>query len=399
MRTPVILVAGQKDTDAVVGALLRTPGTLVVEHRSDGHVVRRTTAALQHGVLSTAEAGVELAHGCVSCTIRNDLLVLLRQLHRRADVDRVVVHLAPWLEPEPICFAIDHVRVRVAPGYIGGPSALDVSIASVVTCVDSSVWLREALGDAELDDGRTYAQVVVGQAEFADIIVLNRPDPFAAAALRRLSPRAGIHVGANGIERALGNLHRDARRGRSDDPHGPLLAGQPPLDSGGVIKLVEFNARRPFHPQRLHACLDLLLEGVIRTRGRLWLASQPDQAMWLESAGAGLRVSSAGKWVAALTAAELAGIDAERRVFAELGWDDQHGDRHTAMTILTCGADPAGVVAALEGAVLTDDEFHHPQDWIHYDDPFGDWHEEPCEAPAATREDTVAHDVQDPNRG
>lgn len=99
MRTPVILVAGQKHTDPVVGALLRNPGTLVVEHRYDGHVVRRTTVTLHHGVLTTAETGLELAHGCVSCTIRNDLLVFLRQLHRRTDVDRVVVHLAPWLEP------------------------------------------------------------------------------------------------------------------------------------------------------------------------------------------------------------------------------------------------------------------------------------------------------------
>ena len=285
MRTPVILVAGQKDTDPVVGALLRTPGTLVVEHRFDGHVVRRTTATLQHGVLTTAEAGLELAHGCVSCTIRNDLLVLLRQLHRRDDIDRVVVHLAPWLEPEPICLAIENVRVRVAPGYVDGPAALDVSIAAVVTCVDASVWLSEALGDAGLDDGRTLAQVVVGQAEFADVVVLNRADPFVAGVLRRLSPRARIHVGADGIEHALDNLFRDARRGRSDDPHGPLLAGQPPLDSRGPINLFDFNARRPFHPQRLHACLDLLLEGVIRTRGRLWLASQPEQAMWLESAG------------------------------------------------------------------------------------------------------------------
>ena len=64
------------------------------------------------------ETGLEIATGCVSCTIRNDLMVLLRQLHRRDDVDRVVVHLAPWLEPEPICFAINNVRVRVAPGYL-----------------------------------------------------------------------------------------------------------------------------------------------------------------------------------------------------------------------------------------------------------------------------------------
>jgi G3E family GTPase len=353
---------------------------------------------LQHGVLTTAETGLELAHGCVSCTIRNDLLVHLRQLHRRDDVDRVVVHLAPWLEPEPICLAINHVRVRVAPGYVDGPAALDVSIAAVVTCVDVSVWLGEALGDARLDDGRTQAQVVVGQAEFADMVVLNRPDPFVAAVLRRLSPRARIRVGADGIEHALHNLVRDARRGRSDDLHGPLLAGQPPLDSRGPVNLVEFNARRPFHPQRLHACLDLLLGGVIRTRGRLWLASQPKQAMWLESAGGGLRVSSAGKWLAALTGSELAGIDAERRAFAQLRWDDQHGDRHTAMTILVCGAHVADILDGLDGALLTDDELGLPQDWIHYDDPFGDWHEDPCAALSEAAEDTPAHHTQDGDR-
>ena len=59
--------------------------------------------------------------GCTSCTIRNDLLILLRRLHRRDDVTRIVVHLAPWLEPEPICWAIRHVRVS-APGFIDGPA-------------------------------------------------------------------------------------------------------------------------------------------------------------------------------------------------------------------------------------------------------------------------------------
>src|SRR5438270_7632927 len=366
MRTPVILVAGQVDADPVVGELLRTPGTLVVEHRFDGHVVRRTMVTLQRGALTTAESGIELAHGCVSCTIRNDLLVLLRQLHRRDDVDRVVVHLAPWLEPEPICVAIDHVRIRVAAGYVDGPAALDVSIAAVVNCVDSSVWLRQALGDTELPDGRTQAQVVVGQAEFADAVVLNRPDPYLAGVLRRLSPRARIRVGADGIEHALEHLLPDARRGRSDDPHGPLLAGQPPLAAQGPITLVEFNSRRPFHPHRLHACLDLLRDGVVRTRGRLWLASQPEHAMWLESAGGGLRVSSAGKWLAAMTAAQLAGIDAERRALADLRWDDRHGDRHTAMTVLVCGAPLADILDGLHGALLTDDEYRSPQDWVHY---------------------------------
>lgn len=394
MRTPVILVAGQRDTDAVVGAMLRTPGTLVVEHRFDGHVVRRTTASLSDGVLTSTENGLELAHGCVSCTIRNDLLVLLRQLHRRDDVDRIVVHLAPWLEPEPICLAINHVRVRVAPGYIDGPAALDVAIAAVVTCVDSAAWLDQALGEEELDDGRTHAQVVIGQAEFADVVVLDRANPFVAAVLRRLSPRARVRVGASGIEDALNNLYRDARRGRSDDPHGPLLAGQPPLESRGPISLVEFNARRPFHPQRLHAALDLLLDGVIRTRGRLWLASNPDRAMWLESAGPGLRVSSAGKWLAAMSGPERDSVDAERRALAALGWDDRHGDRHTAMAILVCGARTDEVLDALRGALLTEEEMRNPRAWIDYDDPFGDWHEDPCGELTEAADNVAGHTQQ-----
>jgi G3E family GTPase len=377
MRTPVLLVAGQGDTDSVAGALLR-PGTLVVEHRFDGHVVRRTTINLQHGVLVSAETALELAHGCVACTIRNDLLVLLRTLHRRADVERIVVHLAPWLEAEPICWAINHVRVRVGPGYADGPAVRDVEIAGVVTCVDSATWLGRALGDDALNDGRTVAQVVVGQAEFADVLVLTTPEPATLAVLRRLAPRARITVGVEHFEQALARLEPDARRGRSDDPHQPLLAGEPPLHADGQIALVEFNAERPFHPQRLHAAIDLLLDGVIRARGRLWLSGRPEQAMWLESAGGGLRVSSAGKWLAAMTAQESAYVNPDRRAFADLMWDQRFGDRHTAMAVLVCGADPAEIRAALAGALLTDAEMLDPDAWNDHPDPFGDWHEDPC---------------------
>jgi G3E family GTPase len=378
MRTPVVLVAGQGDTDAVAGILLHRPGTLVVEHRFDGHVVRRTTALLRDGELITTEDGLELAHACVACTIRNDLLVLLRKLHRRGDVERIVVHLAPWLEPEPICWAINYVRVGVGPGYADGPAARDIAITGVVTCVATPDWLAQALGAAELPDGRTFAQVVVGQAEFADVVVLGHPEPVTLAVLRRLAPRARITVGLARVELALAHLDGDSRRGRSDHPHAPLLAGLPPLSADAAVGILEFSARRPFHPERLHAAVDLLLDGVVRTRGRLWLANRDDQVMWLESAGGGLRVASAGKWLAAMTTSEVAYVDPERRAFADLMWEHRFGDRHTSMTVLVCGADRANIVDALNGALLTDDEMACPQSWSGYDDPFGDWHEDPC---------------------
>lgn len=379
MRTPVVLVVGQGDTDAVTGTLLRRPGTLVVEHRFDGHVVRRTTITLHNGVLTSAETALELAHGCVSCTIRNDLLVLLRQLHRRDDVERIVVHLSPWLEPEPICLAINHVRIRVAPGYIDGPAARDVQVAAVLTCVDAQRWLKQALGAGELDDGRTIAQVVVGQAEFADVLVLTHPEPTTLAALRRLAPRARITVGVDRVEMTLAHLDPASRRGRSDAPHDPLLAGEPLLEPAGAVKIVEFGARRPFHPERLHAAVDVLLDGVIRTRGRAWLANRSEQCAWIESAGGGMRIGSAGKWLAAMSSSELAYVDPQRRALGQLMWDERFGDRHTSMTMLVCGAEPAEIVDALNGALLTDDEMAMPQQWSRYADPFGEWHQDPCD--------------------
>jgi len=181
MRTPVVLACGQGDAGGVVDVLADKPGTVVVRHRFDGQVVVRTVATSD----GESDWPMEPANGCVACTVRNDLLVLLRRLHRRGDVQRIVVHLTPWLEPEAVCWAINNVRVSVGPGYVDGPAARDVCIDAVVTCVDTAKWLNQALGDAELDDGRTVAQVVVGQAEFADALVLTSPDPKTLSVLRR----------------------------------------------------------------------------------------------------------------------------------------------------------------------------------------------------------------------
>jgi CobW/HypB/UreG, nucleotide-binding domain len=169
MRTPVVLVCGQGDTDRVAGKLMNAPGTAVAGHEFDGQAVRRWVSVLRDGELSTSEVALELTSGGVFCTTRNDLLVLLRRIQRRDDVKRIVVLLAPWMDPEPVCYASNHVRVRVGPGYIDGPAARDVQIHAVVNCIDTDNWLAQAVGDDELDDERTVAQVVVGQAEFADV--------------------------------------------------------------------------------------------------------------------------------------------------------------------------------------------------------------------------------------
>lgn len=377
MRTAVILVAGQEGAAAVSHGLLHRHGTVVIEHQVDGNVALRRVVQVRDGVVSAAQVALELEHGSLSCTVRNDVLVLLRRMSRRRDVDRVVVRLAPWLEPEPICWAIHRVRVA-AEGLEPGPAARDVEITAVISTLDEMVWLAQALGDDGLPDGRTVAQTVVAQAEFADVIVCGQPSSQLTDVLARLNPRARVIANADAVEDALRRLPVGARRGRSDEPYDSLLPGLPPLHAAESVQLFEFHAQRPFHPERLHDALNTLLDGVVRCRGRLWVATNNRHVMWLESAGGGLRVSSAGPWLAAMTPSELAYADTERRALSGAFWDDHHGDRHTALVVLACGADPDVIREALRGALLTDDEMSEPSRWPEWHDPFGDWHEDPC---------------------
>ena len=373
MRTPVVLVAGQGTADEVADRLITTKGTISVSYALEGHLAIRQIVEMRSERRIISVWPIEVT-GCVNCAIRADLLPLLRRLHRREEVSRIAVRLPIWGDPESLCTAIENTPLHLGPGYIDGPAARDVVVAAVVTGIHSASWLHQALGDDELDDARTVAQVVVGQAEFADVLVLTEPDARTLAVLRRLSPRARITVGTDNVELALANLDPLARRGRSDDAHDPLLAGQPPLRPDGEVQLLEFNARRPFHPLRLHHAIDELLDGVVRIRGRSWIASRPDAVVWIESAGGGLGVAHCGTWLADMDTTERAYVDPERVALAGALWDDRFADRHVALTALLCGADPEAITNALAGALLADDELARPQDWSDYPDPFGEWH-------------------------
>ncbi len=363
-------------------------GTALVHHdlrEVTQGVVRRL---VRHGEAESTEV-LELAHGCVSCTLRGDMLPLLRRLSAAPDVRRIVVQLDPALEPETICWALQHVLVD------GRPLVDDIEVRAVVTTVDLATWLADATGDEELverglggsaDDERTVAQVVVGQVEFADAIVLagHADDRWnrvrTEAVIARLTPTApSVHLDELDFAGMLARVPAGARRGAVDGPQGQLLRGQPSLDTDAGVSMVLFEERRPFHPQRLHEAVDVLLDGVVRTRGRVWVASQPDVALWLESAGGGLGVGHAGPWLTAMERDLWAEVSPERQVRASLIWDDYYGDRMQELVVIAHEADPQDIVRALRQALLTDDELAAGERaWASYEDPFGEWHADPC---------------------
>ena len=390
-RTPLVLVSGWSGpTDTVARSLLRDD-TVVVHHDlafvHEG-VVRRTVTTMESGRERTRVGILELAHGCISCTLREDLLPLLRRLHARSSVQRIVLHLDRRLEPEAVCWAIEHVVVSGVVGQLDGTASRDVRVEAVITCIDAQSWLDDATGDEALDDDRTVAQVAVGQVDFADALVVSGSagdgwqQARLHAVLARLAPGAPIAWDVDGldVERLLLEIPSGARRGELTNAHSPLLRGQPPLSHDCGVMIVEFSANRPFHPERLHEAIDVLLEGVVTARGRVWVATQPDEALWLESAGGGLRVASADRWLAAMTPAEQDQLPTARRAMAALCWDERFGDRHSSMVVLVHAADPSDIDRTLQWALVTDEELADEAAWESWPDPFGQFHEDPCDS-------------------
>lgn len=390
-RTPLVLVSGWSGpTDTVARSLLRDD-TVVVHHDLDlvhEGVVRRTVTTMESGRERTRVGILELAHGCISCTLREDLLPLLRRLHARSSVQRIVLHLDRRLEPEAVCWAIEHVVVSGVVGQLDGTASRDVRVEAVITCIDAQSWLDDATGDEALDDDRTVAQVAVGQVDFADALVVSGSagdgwqQARLHAVLARLAPGAPIAWDVDGldVERLLMEIPSGARRGELTNAHSPLLRGQPPLSHDCGVMIVEFSANRPFHPERLHEAIDVLLEGVVTARGRVWVATQPDEALWLESAGGGLRVASADRWLAAMTPAEQDQLPTARRAMAALCWDERFGDRHSSMVVLVHAADPSDIDRTLQWALVTDEELADEAAWESWPDPFGQFHEDPCDS-------------------
>lgn len=403
-RIPVILVAGltADGSQAVADALLDVHTAVLHQNLSglaQGVVRNRVRlGSTDHTTVRT------LAHGCVSCLLRTELLPLLRTVLGRPGVRRVVLHLDPALEPETVCWAFDHLVVD------GDTGAGRMRVQAVLTALDPACWLTDATGSDRVGDRglaaghhdrRTVAQLAVGQVEFADALVVAGAAPDVGTAQRidavldRLVPAAprarlaGLDIGA-----LLAATPSDSRRGRVDDAHAPLTRHEHPEHDEHGVGTVFFRARRPCHPGRLHEALRVLLTGVVRARGRMWVATRPDDVLAVESAGGGVRVAAAGPWLGAVQ--DWSDIDVERALMASLRWDDRFEDREQAVVVVFHSAAPGAITAALDAALVTDAELAAgPREWCRWPDPFGAFHADPCPSAGgddACEQDGVTHD-------
>src|SRR5271169_4690747 len=128
---------------------------------------------------------VELANGCICCTVAEDFLPTLEKLLDRPDPpDHILIETSGLALPKPLvqAFAWPEVKARVTvDGVIAVVDAAAVSAGRFAT--DPAALAAQRAADPSVDHDNPLEEVFEDQLAAADLVVLNKTDLLSADAL------------------------------------------------------------------------------------------------------------------------------------------------------------------------------------------------------------------------
>ncbi|MFG1906307.1 CobW family GTP-binding protein [Kribbella sp. NPDC048928] len=335
LRAPVLEAMTDSTTVVVVVDQDELPGRGVLSWR-----VQDSSGPIDAGEFTVGD-------DCGACQLIESLVPLLETLVARAHWDHIVLATPPAMEARPLVSTL--------------ASALPEIVVDTVTCVVDAVLLVAQLSGDELlaerglalglPDRRNVAELTARQIEYADVCVLANAHRSTATErlehlLEHLNPRTlVVTAGASGVPEV-----QVARTGRFDFDAAEAWAGElatsdrvQPSDDG--VTTVLWRSTRPLHPARLNDALEDIVDGVVRSRGVVWLANRPTQRVRWESAGYSASLGMLGEW-------------SETEHLAEC-----------TVVATGMGLDPARLQAVLDACLLTESELAS-LDWSDLEDPF-----------------------------
>ncbi|WP_292411565.1 cobalamin biosynthesis protein CobW, partial [Mesorhizobium sp.] len=139
---------------------------------------------------------VELANGCICCTVADDFVPALDQiLSRTPKVDHILIETSGLALPKPLvqAFQWPTVKSRVTVdgviAVVDGPALADGRVAS-----DLDALQAQRAADDSLDHDDPVEEVFEDQIACADLIILSKSDLMDAAGSVRANAVIGEHV-------------------------------------------------------------------------------------------------------------------------------------------------------------------------------------------------------------
>jgi G3E family GTPase len=330
---------------------------------------------------SGAKRVVELGNGCVCCSVRDELAETIAELCAGERYDHVIVETTGVAEPRGVAdlFVRKNEFWRSLSDF--------AQLSSLVTVIDARSFLDEHArsvaikppAEAKEDAKKPVFELMLDQAECADVLVLNKCDLVSEGELARLeailhglNPRAELvraEQGQVASEFLLGRVRFDAtatlgaarwirvmqaaaagsRRLVEKPGAMPASAARHEVDYG--ITSFVYEARLALRRETFFTWLDTgMPAGLLRAKGFFWLAEQPADIGFLSVAGGRARREFVGTWAAALLekgVIEPAAVPASARE----RWIEPHGDRRLELVFIGVGLDEAAIRAGLDACL------------------------------------------------
>ncbi|MGF6833139.1 G3E family GTPase [Paenarthrobacter sp. TE4293] len=340
---------GRSHANSVVVLHDLLDGSLVLRRiYRDGQLLERETTVLEHG--------------CLSCTVRLDVVPTAERL-ASCGHDHVVLGLPPGVAAG---MAVAELR-----GGLSRPAVIDNSVLALDPVdLDDHMWDRHTLFESGFtsmpQDERTSGEFLIGELGHVDTVMVY---PGLGAVLSG-DPGAGSEPWMAGVD-LLGQLAPHAnvvgqagtfRPGCFDDSEAearnrPGVVRVPLAETPGPFRTVLHKAGRPLHPGRFRDALPQLAIGTHWLRGRLWIASAPTRRIAVQGIGPRVWLESTGNWLAD-SAEGIHGGKAGGDVDAFLDWHPRHGDRGTvlALTGRSEDLDPNEIRDLIDSCQLTEAE-------------------------------------------
>ena len=373
---------------------------VIVNDMSEVNIDARLVTGGGAALSRVDEKLVQLQNGCICCTLREDLLQEVARLAREGRFDYLLVESTGISEPLPVA------ETFTFADETGQSLAELATLDTLVTVVDAKNFLNdwrseETLSSRDLalspEDGRSVADLLVEQIEFANVIVVSKLDLVSAdegqrlrQILSRLNPGARVIAADRGrvsLKDVLSTGLFDFDAAAASPAWMRELRGErtPESEEYGIRSFV-YRARMPFHPQRLQQVLDDagFWRGVLRSKGFMWLCTRMDAAGIWSQAGGVASLEPAGIWYAALPDTEWPADSETLSQIAEQS-SQPWGDRRQELVFIGTDLGEPAMRAMLDQALLSDRELAEgPASWAGYDDPFPIWREsDPVDAPAS----------------
>ncbi|ROO87699.1 G3E family GTPase [Actinocorallia herbida] len=374
MTVPVVLVAGLHGPAraAVVDRLLREqPNAVAIHHDLRGITADRIVRVVRDARNIAERTEVELEHGCVSCTVREDLIPQLLRYAVTASV--LVVDLWDCVEPRMVADALGHAEeARGRLRLTGVLTALDAEHMPADLCRGD--LLTEAGKAGSAGDPRYVAEVLARQIEYATSLMLPElmPAPLPGVPeedldlcreiLSHLAPATPVIATTDPLPPVTGPALCARELGLRVDPATALLPCDIHTDA---VDTVVWRARRPLHPARFFDAADTLASETVRSRGRFWLANRPDRMIAWDAVAGVVGIEDAGTWLAALPSDAWDELPAARTLAADLDWCAEHGDRVQHLVFTGPDLDRVRIHRLLDACLLAPGESPESDD-----DPF-----------------------------